>query len=527
MHKNNKHNTYNTLSLWHNFKLKLVSEGIMVGIISGLIVVLYRYVLEEVSHLTKKIYSLQIHKPEFIPVWFLVLIFASYIVGRMIKKQPMISGSGIPQVEGVLLRRLKMDWLKVIVGKFVGGTLALGAGLSLGREGPSVQIGAAVGQGFSRIFKRVKMEEKYLITSGASAGLAAAFNAPLAGVIFALEEVHKNFSPLVLLSAMSASLTADFVSKQFFGLHPIFNFAKLPILPLKYYIYLIFLGVTVGIFGVVFNSVLLKTQDLYKSQKWLGSEFRPLIPFLLAGVLGLAMPQVLGGGHELIVSIVETNVTLKMLIILLIVKFFFTMISYGSGAPGGIFLPLLVLGALTGNIYGVILVEVFHVSPQYINNFIVLAMAGYFTAIVRAPITASILITEMTGSFSHLLALTIVSITSYMVADFMKSEPIYESLLERFLHSNVKDEFIGNSKHKVIIETAISLGTVLEGKRIKEIKWPTHCLLVGIKRGGNEIIPKGDTTIYAGDYLIVLSDEDHASNVNKILTEMSNKCEVE
>jgi len=240
MKEHNKHNTYNTLSLWHNFKLKIVSEGIIVGIISGLIVVLYRYVIEEMSHLIKNVYSLQVDKPAFIPVWFLILVLTSYIVGRLVKKDPMISGSGIPQVEGVLLRRLKMDWIKVIVGKFVGGVLALGAGLSLGREGPSVQIGAAVGQGFSRVFNRVKIEEKYLITSGASAGLAAAFNAPLAGVIFALEEVHKNFSPIVLLSAMSASLTADFVSKHFFGLHPVFNFAKLQGLPLKYYIYLIF-----------------------------------------------------------------------------------------------------------------------------------------------------------------------------------------------------------------------------------------------------------------------------------------------
>ncbi|MDG9688473.1 chloride channel protein, partial [Streptomyces sp. DH18] len=133
----------------------------------------------------------------------------------MVKNEPMISGSGIPQVEGVLLRELDMTWWKVILGKFFGGVLSIGSGLSLGREGPSVQLGAAIGQGFSKVFRRIKIEEKYLITSGASAGLAAAFNAPLAGAMFALEEVHKNFSPLILLSALSSALSADFIASSF------------------------------------------------------------------------------------------------------------------------------------------------------------------------------------------------------------------------------------------------------------------------------------------------------------------------
>jgi H+/Cl- antiporter ClcA len=170
-------------------------------------------------------------KPILILPWIGVLIIIGYIVGLMVKHEPMISGSGIPQVEGVLLRKLDMSWWRVILGKFIGGILSIGSGLSLGREGPSVQLGAAVGQGFSKVFKRVKIEEKYLITSGASAGLAAAFNEPLAGVMFALEEVHKNFSPLVLLSALSA----DFIASGFFGLKPVFTFVNLTTLPLNLY----------------------------------------------------------------------------------------------------------------------------------------------------------------------------------------------------------------------------------------------------------------------------------------------------
>lgn len=213
----NKHNTHNTLFHWSSFRLKLVYEGLGIGIITGLIIVLYRFTLEQAGLLLTQIYNLISARPILLLPWVGVLILIGLIVGLMVQHEPMISGSGIPQVEGVLLRKLSMTWWKVILGKFLGGVLAIGAGLSMGREGPSVQLGAAVGQGFSKILKRINIEEKYLITSGASAGLAAAFGAPLAGVMFALEEVHKNFSPLVLLSALSAALSADFITSEFFG----------------------------------------------------------------------------------------------------------------------------------------------------------------------------------------------------------------------------------------------------------------------------------------------------------------------
>jgi len=526
MEVKNKHNTYNTLFHWHGFKLKLVIEGIGVGIITGLLVVLYRYALEKAGVLLIDIYKIISIKPILILPWIGALIIIGYIVGLMVKHEPMISGSGIPQVEGVLLRKLDMTWWRVILGKFIGGILSIGSGLSLGREGPSVQLGAAVGQGFSRVFKRVKIEEKYLITSGASAGLAAAFNAPLAGVMFALEEVHKNFSPLVLLSALSAALSADFIASGFFGLKPIFILGNLSALPLKLYLYIILLGAFLGVLGVVFNKILLKTQNLYVAQTWLPKEMRIIIPLLISVILGILLPQVLGGGHELITSLITNNFSLTILVIIVLIKFLFTMVSFGSGAPGGIFLPLLAIGALMGNVYGIALVHFAHFDSMYINNFIILAMAGYFTAVVRAPITGTILITEMTGSFSHLLSLAIVSIVAYIVADILGSKPIYEALLEKILHNQGEKISISNKKNKAILEFAVCMGSDLDGKQIKDVKWPSRCLLVAVKRGEDEIIPKGDTVIFTGDYLIVLTNEDRVSKINDDLIIMTGSCEI-
>ncbi|MDF2883627.1 MAG: clcA [Clostridiaceae bacterium] len=518
MKTENKHNTYNTLFHWHSFKLKLVFEGICIGITSGLLIVLYRLSLEKAGVILNYVYKVISQDPILILPWILVLIVIGYIVGVMVKAEPMISGSGIPQVEGVLLRKLDMTWWRVIIGKFFGGVLSIGAGLSLGREGPSVQLGAAIGQGFSRIFKRIKVEEKYLITSGASAGLAAAFNAPLAGTMFALEEVHKNFSPLVLLSAISSALSADFIASGFLGLKPVFNFGDLSLLPLKYYYYVVLLAIIIGFLGVVFNKTLLSTQSLFIKQAWLKKEFRIIIPLLISVVLGLFLPQVLGGGHELISSLTTGNFSLNILIIILIVKFLFTMASFGSGAPGGIFLPLLTIGALIGNTYGVVLMHFFHFDAMYIDNFIILGMAGYFAAVVKSPITGTILITEMTGSFNHLLSLAIVAIISYIVADFLGSKPIYESLLERILQNKGAKISIGNKKNKAILEFPVCIGSKLDEKKIKEIKWPSRCLLVAVKRGDEEIIPQGDTTIYPGDYLIVLTNEDRIAKITDSLT---------
>jgi H+/Cl- antiporter ClcA len=432
----------------------------------------------------------------------------------------MISGSGIPQVEGLLLRHFNMNWWKTLICKFVGGIISIGAGLSLGREGPSIQIGAVVGKGYCSIFKRIKLEEKFLITSGASAGLAAAFNAPLAGVIFSLEEIHKNFSPVVLTSALTASITADFISKYFFGLKPVFDIQNISPLPLSHYHYIILLGIILGVFGTIFNKSLLKTQDLYSMMKWLPSQMKPVLPFITAGILGFVLPQVLGGGHELIDSMIHENLSLKLLLLILLVKFLFTMLSYGSGAPGGIFLPLLVLGALAGSIYGNALVNMFSLNPDYVKNLIILAMAGYFSAIVKSPITGSILITEMTGSFSHLLSIAIISIVAYITSDMLGSKPIYESLLER-MDSKGIGEFQGDSNTKVIIETAVCLGSTLEGKLVKELKWPSNCLLVAVKRGNNEIIPRGDTQILAGDCLMTLANENIASEIREKLSAMA------
>lgn len=502
-----------------HFKTILTAEGFLVGAVAGVVVLLYRIILEYANKGMNKVLEYARQEPLVAAFWFIALFIIALIVGKLVKYEPMISGSGIPQVEGEMMGKLNQVWWRVLPAKFLGGFLALFSGLSLGREGPSIQIGAMTGKAVSQTLDRGRTEEKYLITCGASAGLAAAFHAPLAGVMFSLEEIHKNFSVSVLISVMTASITADYISSQFMGFQPVFQFDVGKEMPPQYYWHIVILGVILGVMGVVYNKLTLKVQNMYFKAKCLNETTRLFIPFLLAGILGLVMPQVLGSGHFLIDRAAEGKMILTSLFVLFIVKFLFSLICFGSGAPGGIFFPLLVLGALLGGIYSTFAVQYMGLDASYISNMVLLAMAGYFTAIVRAPITGIILIFEMTGQVSQMLSMSLVSIVAYLVASALKSEPIYESLLNGLLKR--RGERIPESKgEKLLQEFVICHNSLLQDKMIQQIEWPKNCLMVSIKRGGNELIPKGRTILFPGDILVTLTDEKDAPAVYDYMEEV-------
>ncbi len=256
-----KNSTPNALKRTEFLPVVLIGEGIAVGAVSGVVVLLYRVALKYADEWLAEILNFMKRSPVTIVLWFLILLLLALIVGRLLRWEPLISGSGIPQLEGEMVGKLRQCWWRVIAAKFAGGFLSLMAGLSLGREGPSIQLGAMAGKGVSRLTKRGITEEKFLLTCGASAGLSAAFHAPLAGVMFSLEELHKSFSVSLLVSAMCSSVTADFISAQFLGFEPVFRFQLSQELPVQYYWALLLLGLILGLLGVFYNKTTLKVQQ--------------------------------------------------------------------------------------------------------------------------------------------------------------------------------------------------------------------------------------------------------------------------
>jgi H+/Cl- antiporter ClcA len=499
--KNNYKSVINTDST----RLHIVYKSMLVGLIAGIVTCAYRFILMKAEELSFMIYHYFRDHLLLLPILFIILTAAGYLTGLLVNKYKMISGSGIPQVKGIIMGYFKNTWFGTLIAKFIGGIISILAGLSLGREGPSIQIGACVAEGVGKKLAASRHERKVLIASGASAGLAAAFNAPLAGAMFAMEEIFKYFSPVILLSTMVSAVIADYISKIVFGLNPIFQFELKDSIHLNGYWLLILLGAVLGVCGSFYNKILLLSQKLYKRTKWLNPKTKLIVPFVLSGILGLIFPIVLGGGH-IIMDEIKLSTSLTFLIIVLIIKFIFSMISFGSGAPGGIFFPLLVMGAVIGAIFGMIAINYLGFDSDLFYNFVILAMVGFFTSIVRAPITGVILLIEMTGSFTHLLPLTIVSIVSYVVADLLKSTPIYDSLLDNQLaEKGILTEQHDTSK-KITFETIVHHGSWMENHIIKDMGLPQNCLLIAIKRNEHEFIPKGNTKILAGDYLILLTD---------------------
>ncbi len=408
-------------------RLVHLGEGILVGVSAGVLVVLYRYFLEIVFALHGKVRFFVLQDPLFLLLWLSFLGFLGWVVGSLVRIEPLAAGGGIPHVKGVLQGKLGAVFWRVLLVKFLGGVVSLGAGLSLGREGPSVQIGAMVGYGWSAILRKPKIRELW-VSGGASAGIAAAFGTPLAGVIFSLEELHRGFSSTVVVSALAASCAAHAVTERVFGMGPILHLDRIAPLPLSSYGVLLLFGLFLGGFGSLFNRTLLAVQDAFASLQNLSLEGRAALIFLLSGVLGLLFPEVLGGGHHLIAALGKASFSPEVLILLCSIKFLFTMVSYASSAPGGVFFPLLTIGALFGRLFATPFGE------RSVADYVVLGMAGYFSAITRAPITGSVLIVEMTGSFSILPAVVFTCLVSYFVSDPLKTRPIYDTLLERLVH---------------------------------------------------------------------------------------------
>ncbi len=514
-------NNYKVLTDNYFDNVLIVLKSLLVGLLAGSVTVLYRLTLTYAEQFAFHMYEFVKKTLHFFPLILILLGLAAWLVGTLVERNKMISGSGIPQLEGIMKGYFgkRKKWSHTLISKFVGGAIAIGGGLSLGREGPSIQLGACIAEGLGKKIGTGRAERRILMASGAGAGLAAAFNAPMAGVIFVLEEIFKYFSPLILLSVMSAAVIADFVSKQVFGLAPIFDFEITKAIPLGSYWLLIILGILLGVMGSLYNYILLKTKVMYGKMKFLNSKMKIMIPFITAGILGLVFPIVLGGGHRVVEELTPKNGIL-FLALIFVVKFIFSMISFGSGAPGGIFFPLIVLGAAIGAIFAGVSIDYLGVEQELYNNFIILAMAGYFTAIVRAPITGIVLVLEMTGSFTHILPLTVVSVIAYVVADLIKSPPIYEALLENLIHDENGEEKIESSK-KIVVELIIKHDSKFQNHRVKNIEWPGKSLLVGVKRGECQMIPNGDTKLEEGDYLSILTDLNNESRIKEILEEMN------
>lgn len=489
-------------------RLTFMLAGLGVGAISGFIVALFRLGIERLLAFVREVYRHP--SPTIILCILIVSLIAGVFIGVLVRQEPNISGSGIPQIEGQLRGDMEFNWWRILWRKFIAGILSIGSGLFLGREGPSIQLGATVGQGCADLSHQKGASRRILIASGAAAGLSAAFNAPIAGTMFVLEEVYHNFSPLVWITSLASAVAADLVSLRFFGLTPVLHLVYVHSMPLGLYWHLIVLGIILGLMGMLYSKVTLAMPAVYQFTR-IPRAFQGILPLVLVIPLGVWMPNILGGGNQIILDFGTRLPMLWPLVLMLIIRFVFSMVSYGSGLPGGIFLPILTLGAVIGAVYGVAMNQLGLLPQVYIINLIIFAMAGYFAGIGKAPFTAILLITEMVGSLRHLLPLAVLALTAFAVTDLLGGAPIYEALLSRL----VLPKQLGRLHQAVRFELPVFAGSRLDAVQVRDFNWPQDSLLVEIRRGDERRIPHGDSLLRAGDTLIIMTDHAHQHQVRQ------------
>ena len=490
-----------------------IIRAVLIGLVTGLVVSLFRLSIQTVLKWTLVAFKYFHTHPLWLISWAIGAIVLALILGHITQKNPNIKGSGIPQVEGQLMGEFDEKWWPVLWRKFFGGILSIGPGLFLGREGPSIQLGATVGQGIAETGQVTAVERRVGIASGAAAGLSAAFNAPIASSMFILEEVYHNFSPLVWLSVFISALCSNMVSMQFFGLKPDLNVPHESVFPLNQYWQLLLLGLLLGGLGRLYQVVILQLGKWTRKVKWFKPAWYPVVPFLLMMPIAWYWPVTLGGGNELIVNLARMQPVLLWLASLFVLRFVFSMISHASELPGGIFLPILTLGAVFGALYSAVMASFGLVPIHYLPNYVIYAMAGYFACISKAPFTAILLITEMVGTMAHLMPLAVVAIVAYLVDDVMGGRPVYFAMFENFIHQRPHAKLRGMTQ----MTTTIFEGAKLDGMAVKDFTWPEGSLVLAIYRGEEQLVPHGNTQLKVGDTLVIqLTGANHLSNQKQI-----------
>ncbi|MGN1408354.1 chloride channel protein, partial [Lactobacillus sp.] len=452
-------------------------------------------------------------------LWLLAAgVLASVIVaGFLVKQQPHAGGSGIPEVELQLQGKLQLAWWPILWRKFIGGVLSIGSGLFLGREGPSIQLGSTIGQGVAQGFKASKTDSRVLLATGAASGLSAAFGAPLGGAMFIVEEVFHNFSPRVWLNALTGAIMANFVVSNVFGQTPVLAIDYKHSFPILQYWHLLLLGAFLGLIGRLYQWGLLNFSHVYQKIPVLPRWLHGVIPAVLLVPIMYFFPGYVGGGNNLILSLNQMHVT-GILALIFLLRISFSIISYDSGLPGGIFLPILTMGALLGAIYGNFMASLGLLDQKLVVNLVIFSMAGLFAAIVRSPFTAIMLIAEMVGSLLHLMPLAVVSVVAYIVNELLGGEPIYESLAGR-MQTKEDNDYVGEADQ---LTFSVFEGSQMAGKKIKEIAWPDRTLVKVIHRGQKDIIPDGNTQLLAGDLVVLELDENQRGVVYDEVARLQN-----
>ena len=416
----------------------------------------------------------------------LVPVLGSASMGYLLYKYfPDARGSGVPQTKAALFARNGRISLRTVLGKFFCTSATLASGIPLGREGPSVQVGGGIASVLGRKLGLSTEKVQALIPVGAAAAIAAAFNTPLAAVLFALEEVMGDLHAPVLGSVVLASATSWAVLRLLLGNDPLFKVPQYQLVsPVEFAIYAI-LGILGGLVSVAFTKLLLHLRARFLRLPRKTLWFQPVAGGLAVGLMGWFVPQVLGVGYGYVGQVLNGGMAVRLMLLLLVLKLFAVVISYASGNAGGIFGPALFLGAMLGGSLGSVAHQFF---PNHVAGAGVYALVGMGTAfagIVRAPMTSVVMIFETTRDYAVIVPLMISNLVSFFISSRLQPEPIYEVLAyQDGIHLPTAASRAGVARRRVvqamrpateILEAAMTPAVALEKVKGSQLRsWPVQ-----------------------------------------------------
>ena len=483
-----------------------ISFGGLTGILTAVAVNLYKVCAKHIISLSERGYHYVGEHLYLIPIVLILLIAPAMLFAYIYRYVPNLRGGGIPTSIGILRGIISFKWVRNLVGIFCMSLVSFLIGVPLGNEGPSVQMGVAIGRGSVFSFgKKNRAWDRYSMTGGACSGFAVATGAPISGILFAVEEAHQRISPMILMvattSVMFATLTTELLA-------PILGVSKtlFPSMQLKHLEFTdvwipLIIGIVIGLFAVLFltyHKLIFKFFN--RTLKKVRHGWRILLAFGLTFIAGLLSYSFISTGHELILELFDGKTTILMLLLLLVVRSFLTLCANSNRVTGGIFLPLLALGAILASIIAKIL-GAFGLDPSYYPIIMVLGIVACVAGMMKMPLTAIVFAVEALSCYDNILYVIIVAGVAFIITEIFGAESINDRVLE------YRVDEINEGKETEILDAYVTVkeNSFAIGKHVRDIFWPTGLFVLSHKHTLpiDQRDQRAVKAIHAGDILHV------------------------
>ncbi|MBE6658494.1 MAG: hypothetical protein E7604_08625 [Ruminococcaceae bacterium] len=498
--------------------------AIFTGVSVGCAIVFFKFCASHIIRLSTAVYDQLRTHPAYIPAAIGILFLCACLYAAVYHFHSNLRGGGIPTSIGILRGLIPFRWIYNFCGVFAMSQLTFFLGVPLGTEGPSVQIGTALGRGVTRFGSRTTGKkhaawDRYLMTAGACAGFCTATDAPISGMMFAIEEAHQRISPMIILvstiSVTAAKVTSAWLS-PLFGINT-YLFAPMHLITLKpQELWLpILIALAVGLFAVLFLKYYLFLRTLWqKSTAYLNR----ILPIRVRGIFGAVLPLFavllltlisglvsetnLSSGHHLIEQLMHGHLAWFLLFALVAVRMTVMIFANSAGITGGMFLPIMALGAMISSIIGGFLITHTPLTAGYYPVVVVLGITACIAGMMKMPLTAIVFAIEALSAHQNIVPVLLVSVLAYFITELFDAEAINETVLEHRL------EDLRRGKEPITVDTTVSVeaGSFAIGKQVRDIFWPANLFVLSVKHPSDskaEMDERGDKTLRAGDLLHV------------------------